>query len=356
MNARYPLQILTFVTLIQLGHAQAMQYEIGLMVEQDFGIQGLNNQGDILYRATDGFHLERADGTTAVFGNAVNGAGPFVYAVATGVSDGGVCYGYAFTSTQGGGRRAAVWTEQSGWQVMPIGPFKSEGRGVTASGKVLCRGGDSPNGESLNSGWWQIGSSPVAIPGNTTAMACDPLGNAVFTNGGGSWILRADGTRQDLLWNGLATYATAISSNGLACGVKFAGSGMPNTQGIVWNTQGQIVSSVELLNFGVLNGVNSSGTTVGVTFNSDVSDTGIIYNPSFGLRSISSLLTPAYAGWRIVGATNINNSGQIVATAIAPGSSDMKYVLLNPVPEPATCATLGLGVVALLRRRCRSAT
>ncbi len=336
--------------------AQVPTYSIAMAVSEDFGIQGLNNQGDVLYQSSDGYHVLRSDGSSAVFGNTVSG-GAFPFAVPTGISDSGVCYGLAFTPNQGDGTRAAVWTEQSGWQVMPIGPLKSQGVGVTATGRVLCRGSDTLFGEPLNSGWWQIGSNPVSIPGNSLAMGCNSVGDAVFTTFGGSWVTRANGTNQTLQWNGVISYASQISSNGLICGIVPRGfSGLPNVQGVVWNTDGTVSSSVALQAYGNFTDVNSSGLVIGNSRPSAASwdDAAILYSTQLGVIRLSSLMTPTFAGWKFSSANKINDRGQIVAVGTAPGSTETKYVLLNPVPEPATCASLGLGLIALLRRRRRS--
>lgn len=47
----------------------------------------------------------------------------------------------------------------------------------------------------------------------------------------------------------------------------------------------------------------------------------------------------------------INDEGQILSYAEAPGSSDRALVLLNPVPEPSVLCAIALGAAAILKRR-----
>lgn len=70
--------------------------------------------------------------------------------------------------------------------------------------------------------------------------------------------------------------------------------------------------------------------------------------------SLTSLL--AEPGWRVSDVYDINDKGQILAQAYAPGAQYPVSVLLSPVPEPATYGMLaaGLGIVSLWRRQRRA--
>lgn len=57
------------------------------------------------------------------------------------------------------------------------------------------------------------------------------------------------------------------------------------------------------------------------------------------------------AGYKMENAVGINDIGQIACRIISP--SGTRVVLLDPIPEPASLGLLGLGGLALLRRRGR---
>jgi hypothetical protein len=57
------------------------------------------------------------------------------------------------------------------------------------------------------------------------------------------------------------------------------------------------------------------------------------------------------SGWLLTAAGAINNKGQIICNADNFLLNTYDAVLLTPVPEPTTSSLLGLGVLAMLRRR-----
>jgi probable HAF family extracellular repeat protein len=85
-------------------------------------------------------------------------------------------------------------------------------------------------------------------------------------------------------------------------------------------------------------GINEVGTIVGVS-----QPTGaFIYDSENGLRSLTSMLAPEFAGWTVFDAQDINNKGQIVGQGRL---NDVYHaIILTPVPEPTA---LALATVAL---------
>ncbi len=173
-------------------------YEIAFATIPDGTIYGLNNAGDYVFSRSGGYTLVRG-GISHDF-SYPTGNSAFPTGFATGIGDNGVCFG--LTNSAGAERRAAAWSVENGWQVMPSGPFRSEAVGITTGNRVLCKGADGFS-EPLLAGWWQVGQNPISISGSLNAAACDNEGNAVFFEGFGSTLIRADGTRIVLKYNDL---------------------------------------------------------------------------------------------------------------------------------------------------------
>ncbi|MCC7146523.1 MAG: DUF3466 family protein [Phycisphaeraceae bacterium] len=68
------------------------------------------------------------------------------------------------------------------------------------------------------------------------------------------------------------------------------------------------------------------------------------------LQDLNDLLVPNDSDWLLLGASDINDQGQIVGWGINPQGEQHAY-LLNPVPEPAGLLGIGLLVLPWLRRR-----
>lgn len=325
------------------GWAHGQQYEIARQTYNG-GLFGLNNHGDYVITFLDGgYFMHRGGADIAVPTASVPG---YLGGGLKGVSDNG--FGYGSANAGGNSSRAALWTPESGWVVMPSGPSRSQARGVTSTMRVLCAGGDTA--ELVHPGWWQVGQSPVNINLTSKAWACNQTGESLFHSAYGSYIMTSNDVPTELLVDGVhPTIASGFCELGLASGaVTLSGA----TYGVVWNKNGTVRTRTLLGESGAFYDINDSETVVGQV-NMNDPDGGFIWSQSTGIRRLSSLLTPTYAGWRIVFADEINNRGQIIAVGYPPGSSSAKSVLLNPVPEPATFAPLGLGLLLLRRRKSK---
>jgi hypothetical protein len=82
-------------------------------------------------------------------------------------------------------------------------------------------------------------------------------------------------------------------------------------------------------------GLNDLGHVVGEASGSGALF-GWVYTPETGSRNLNTLIDPAL-GYQIRTATDINNSGQIVAHASISGSTLRRVLLLTPVGAPPPC-------------------
>jgi len=101
-------------------------------------------------------------------------------------------------------------------------------------------------------------------------------------------------------------------------------------------------------------GVNASGAIVGVSRKSNGGEVGFIYQNGVML-DLNTMFDATSPATMLTGAFGISNTGYIVGTANVNGG--MHAVLLSPnaVPEPGTWAALGLGALAMLRKRRQKA-
>jgi probable HAF family extracellular repeat protein len=94
-------------------------------------------------------------------------------------------------------------------------------------------------------------------------------------------------------------------------------------------------------------GINDSGLVVG-SVGAATGGWGFLYNG--GMAWDLNTLVSGADGWTIQGASAINGTGQILASA-CDAAMACRDVVLNPVPEPATYAMLLAGLAGLAIRR-----
>lgn len=145
--------------------------------------------------------------------------------------------------------------------------------------------------------------------------------------------------------------ALAVNEAGTIVGYANPGRGAPHAA--ILHTDG---TYEDLGSFGLsdswANDINDAGDIVGQAFGDDGSggwvSRAFIYRN--GTMTALDTLTPTATGWSaFTDARGINALGQIVGTGIYNG--EIKGFVMTPVPEPASMAALGLGALALLRRR-----
>jgi probable HAF family extracellular repeat protein len=95
------------------------------------------------------------------------------------------------------------------------------------------------------------------------------------------------------------------------------------------------------------NAINDAGEIVGLELG-----TGAVLYANGVVSDLNSLL-PTDSGWHLDSATGINNKGEIVGFGEIGGETHA-FLMDTAVPEPASIALLGMGVLALglIRKRC----
>ena len=127
--------------------------------------------------------------------------------------------------------------------------------------------------------------------------------------------------------------------------------------------------------FSIGRGINAAGDVVGYSATGEITDPLHATDEPFfwfltssgedraflfrdgAMHDLNSLIDPA-SGWTILGATDINDSGQIVGWGTLAGEDPTRVhaLLLTPVPEPSGWLLAGVGVLAIaawhtMRRR-----
>jgi len=193
---------------------------------------------------------------------------------------------------------------------------------------------------------WCVGLDEEGIPWQHTAYAT-ALNDSGTTIGYNSWWhygLRISHIfRSAAYWTGTTVHeigtlgyssseATAINNNG-------------DITGVLYNADDSVAhaflfsedTTQELTNFNEKPlAMNDLGVILSAT---SFYDNGIV-------TPIQSLLPE---GWTLGAASDINDSNQVVGYAIGPDSLQHGFIL--QVPEPTTMCLMGLGTLALLRRR-----
>ena len=149
-------------------------------------------------------------------------------------------------------------------------------------------------------------------------------------------------------------------SNSVAFDINLSGtvvgysSGSTGDRAFIWDYASEQMTDLGTLgdDFSRAKSINDSGLVVGRSAGSAGSfrNFGFLWDETNGMRSLDSLLAPAYADWGIYDAVAINSAGQILGWGRRNNSGMQGMVLLTPVapvPLPAVVWLMLSGLASL---------
>lgn len=206
---------------------------------------------------------------------------------------------------------------------------------------------------AINGSGWMVGNSgDFAVLWKGVGVAQSIGGTAgsysyasdVNNNGSVTWVesLYADGQWAGItrayVWNqGVNTLLQGLTSGDVCFAYSINDSGRvvgsSGSHAVVWDSTGNIILD---LGIGAAYGINLSGLIVGTS-----GDHAVLWNPNGSIAADLGASAEAY---------DINDSGQIVGSAVYDQYGSREAVLWQPVPEPSAFAALACGLVGILAR------
>lgn len=334
---------------------------------------GLNAAGQVVGNFNDGTGFERAFITGAHgAGMTVLGTLGGMYSYATGVNSAGQVVGWSFTTNDARyGPRHAFITGHNGTGMRDLGTLG----GIDALWGELSIATDI-NDAGQVAGWSYTPVAPVGSAPRVFVTGADGVGMQAFDVGGhytyGAVINNAGHLAGSYNQNGYDIGFISIPNAGgvrdLAPGTLLKG---PTIGGI--NEAGQVVGDywfpgalwarafitgpdgVGMTEIGTLGGlkstgldINGLGEVVGEAYTADGARHAFVTDPGGTSMVDLNHFVTLPGGADLYAAVAINDRGQILAN-----SGNGHAYLLTPVPEPATCALMLVGLAAVVSKARR---
>lgn len=257
-------------------------------------------------------------------------------------------------STTAAGEPHAFFYNHSGFADLgTLGGWGSWAYGINNSSEIV---GQSDTPTATHAFAWNFGvmSDLGSLPGRPSSAAAAVnnsghiVGNAWASDTDSRAFVYADHHMTDLglpSWAGPGDWTAAFDVNDSGTIVGATGD-INNPTG----DRGFVYSTGHWTNLGLVHGlstlaaaVNNAGDVVGS------SDHGFLYTRGT-MYDLATLAIPGVRG-TLDSALDINNAGQILAHSLEAGTFTGHYYVLTPVPGPAGVGVVGLGMLALARRR-----
>ena len=236
-------------------------------------------------------------------------------------ADGSIVVGRSLSDS---GRQAFRWASGSmvGLGYLPGSGYSSSANGISADGSIIV--GDSFSSSVHEAFYWTSTDGLVGL---------GDLSGGIFSSG-----------------------ANAVSADGSTIVGQSQSGSSPSNEAFRWTSTDGMVGLGALSGgsfYSTANAVSADGSIIVGQSNSGGYE-AFIWNADDGMQSLKDVLANDYSidmtGWTLSMATGISSDGlKIVGYGTNPNGLNEGWVAT--IPEPATVLLLGLGGVALLRKR-----